>query len=216
MLQKKALFLHGYLGGAEDMTPFFLEGYECHSVSLRNYMKNKVNIFDDFPGPYDLALGYSYGGRVLASLLEKKPDYVFKPVFASSRISAYTDKQLKERNALQKKLILMSLNDFEYYWNTLPLFQGHSMSDYRVKYKIDHEKWNQEEISYYLKNEFTYENPVDYKKFYTKSSYFYGNSDVKYKSEAKKLPFTSKSFKGGHRFLFEQVEAIKKELVNLK
>ena len=210
--KKRVLYLHGFLGNSEDMKPFFIEGFECHSVNLKNYMKNKSDILKAFKGPYDLALGYSYGGRVLGKLIEESPDYVANPIFISTRLSSYTEQELKEREVFKNKLLNFSLNEFYDYWENLSLFDGHSMDEYRKKHNLPDAKWSLEDIHYYLKNEFTFENQVDCEKLKDRALYLYGESDSKYKNEAKKMPFVSKAFKGGHRFLFDQIDAVKNEL----
>lgn len=212
MEKKRILFLHGFLGSSEDMRPFFLEEHECHSINLKDYMKDKSKILKDFNGPYDLALGYSYGGRVLGKLLEKDLHYVKKPIFVSARLTAYTEEELKEREFLKNKLLGLSITEFYDYWDNLELFDDHSMKDYREHHNIPQTQWSLEEIHHYLNSEFTFDSQVELQKLRDKALYFYGDKDSKYRNEAKKMPLVSKSFNGGHRFLFQQVDAIKKEL----
>lgn len=215
MVKKKALFLHGFLGNYEDMHPFFVEGHDCYSVNLKDYMKDKSKILKDFKGPFDIAFGYSYGGRVLGKLLDLKLDYVAKPVFVSARLSSYSNKELEERTKLKDKLLNMSIEEFYNFWSQLPLFGKHSMKDHRSSKGTTEHPWSLEEIHYYLNYEFTFENQIDLNKLKNKALYFYGESDLKYGKEAQKMPFKSKSFQGGHRFLFDQIEAIKSEIKNL-
>ena len=111
----KALYLHGFLGDPQDMSPFFLEGVESYSLNLRTKLLQSTNVEKEVvhklneelldSGPYDFAVGYSFGGRVLAKLLEKNPKLVKKPVFCSARITSYKIEDLKKREAFKLDLL---------------------------------------------------------------------------------------------------------------
>jgi len=221
----KALYLHGFLGGPKDMSPFFLEGVESHSVDLRTLvLKTKSQKSEELldSGPYDFAVGYSFGGRVLAKLLEENPKFVKKPVFCSARVTPYTREELEKREDFKKDL-LSRLNsssdkflndDFSKYWAGLELFGGHSMNDFRKEFNISHKPWNIDEIKHYLESHFTYETPK-LSGFIQASIYIHGELDSKYKKESEKLDMKTYEFEGlGHRFLYEDPKKFKSFLKN--
>lgn len=216
---KKAFYLHGFLGGPEDMRPLFLEGYEIKSVDLRKYLEHKdiaEALSQEFRGGFDFAFGYSFGGRVLARILNKDPGFSKKWFFASSRHSSYSVKEIKDRELFKRKLLsslAFGLEDFHLFWSKLGLFSGHRMDVYRENYELPFPAWTSEEITLYLENHFTYKNrlPPDNKNAY----YLYGDKDDKYTREAKSVKnfFKVIDFEGrGHRFLFESPEDVKEKI----
>ena len=207
----RALYLHGFLGSLDDMRPLFLEGVQCESVSVLNYLNQPTELMKKHKGTYDYAVGYSYGGRLLAKCLEIDPGFVKTSVFCSSRVSAYSKQELVERRGFQEKLIKIanhSVDDFYEYWDNLRLFKGHRMKDFRKRHAIPSTPWGKAEILDFLKNHFTYTSPK-LEKF--KSWYFYGERDYKYKKQG--LNMKTHEFKGhGHRFLFEDSKLFKSVL----
>ena len=211
----KALYLHGFLGEPDDMSPLFLEDYNCESVDVRQFLDKPNDLIKQHPGPYDYSVAYSYGGRLLAKCLELNPNFVKKPLFCSTRITDYTEEELKKREDF-KKILLGKLEssyiEFMSFWSSLPLFDGHNMSDYRKKYGIRTKPWEKSMILSFLNNHFTYRAPK-LKGFEDQSWFLFGGNDQKYKKEILKLKMNHYEFLDlGHRFLFEDPELFKNTL----
>lgn len=215
---KKILFLHGFLGSEKDMKPFFIKGAKNTSLDLKNLLL-KGNTIKDFGKNlefYDLAIGYSFGGRVLSWLNEFYPDKFHKKIYISSRHTNYSDEELLGRSRLHQKLIEIvssSVEDFYNFWEEMLLFTKHSQPDFRKKYQIQNELWTGKEIEFYLNNFFTIPFPELNKD--TNSYYFCGEKDLKYSKEGENLAryFCVKKIKDvGHRLLFENPELFKLEI----
>ena len=213
---KKALYLHGFLGGLEDMEPLFVNDYECICVDIKALQDQPEYLLDLYPGPFEFAVAYSFGGRFLAKVLNLKSNYVNKPIFCSSKITGYSVEELKSREKLKNTLLEklhLSLEDFFTYWRDLSLFNGHSMEDYRAQHNLPYKSWTQQEIVNFLEHHFTY-STLSLDAFKNRSWFLYGENDLKYKKEVEKLKMNFFEFKGlGHRFLFENPQHFKEVLV---
>ena len=211
----KALYFHGFLGTPDDMKPLFIEGYDCISIDVRAIQDDLSSFFDLYNERYKFAVGYSFGGRVLAKILNINPELVDKAVFCSSRITGYNQEELEKREAFKKTIIEKldnSYEDFNRYWRSLPLFGASDLSSYRKANALAYMEWTEDEIRHYLDKHFTYSEP-DRSGFQNKSWFFYGEKDKKYKDEAPKLSMNSFEFKNcGHRFLFEDPRQFKEVL----
>lgn len=218
---KKILYLHGFLGLEEDMTPLFLEDCISETYDLRKLLfvedpivklRNETSLF------YDAIVGYSFGGRLAEELQALCPDRAGKWVFCSSRHTKYPDAELLERSKFQMSLkskVMESLDEFYSYWDTLALFSGHKMSDYREKYDLTDKvhMWTDKEVLNYLDRFFTFEQRPLVKN--ENVFYLYGEKDQKYSKEAERLEsyFNVESFKNcGHRAIFEDVSEFKNKL----
>lgn len=206
---KKIAFLHGFLGSPEDMSPFFLENTESKAVAYRDLLleENTIQKLSDRLESFDVLVGYSFGARLLGEVkrLSRLKNKTW--IFVSSRHSPYTEEQLKEREIFRNKLAylietdLLKFNDF---WNSLPLFSGHTMSDFREKYAMAYRPWTEDEKLNYLENFF---NSEQFQPAADPSvHYLHGEKDVKYSSEAALLKgvfnvYTLKEV--GHRAPFE-------------
>jgi pimeloyl-ACP methyl ester carboxylesterase len=213
---KKIAFLHGFLGSPGDMTPFFIEGAENTSIDLRRLLfepepiKKLTEILTDF----DILVGYSFGGRLLGEV-KKQSGFIDKTwIFVSSRHTPYTVEELEKREEFKNKLgrlIQTNMKKFYDYWNELPLFSGHVMSDFREKYSTAYKPWTEDEMVKYLLDHFNSEQFIPFKD--TRVHYIYGGKDEKYSLEAGRLNeiFTVHKLEGlGHRAPFEDVQKFNK------
>ncbi len=213
---KKALYLHGFLGSPDDMTPLYLEGYDCESYDLRKilFKDDPVTFLSEDIGQYEFILGYSFGGRILEELKDKFPKKARKYFFTSSRHTPYPDDEMGKRNVFRNKLYgkLENLPNFFEHWRGLSLFGGHQMDEYRSKHKLAYTPWTFEEIERYLDLFFTSRQcqPVESRDVH----FFHGDLDLKYSKEGERLKgiFNVHTVKGGHRFLFENPAGFKETL----
>jgi len=214
---KKIAFLHGFLGSPEDMWPLYIDGVENVSIDVKSLLFSDRPIEDlrEHVVTADVLVGYSFGGRLLGEL--KKQSHLEKTwVFVSSRHSPYSPEQLAEREVFRNKLahlIQTDLQSFNEYWNSLPLFSGHIMSEYREKHALPFRPWTEEEKLKYLECFF------NSKQFFPEADksvhYFHGQQDEKYTQEAQRLEsvFQTHVLKGvGHRAPFEDVKQFKQHL----
>jgi surfactin synthase thioesterase subunit len=210
---KKALYLHGFLGGPGDMKPLFLEGYECTTYDLRRLLleEDPVSFLANTTENYDVILGYSFGGRILEELQARFSHKAEQWVFVSSRHMPYTDKELEKREMFRSSLLdkLDDVPSFFQAWRELPLFLGHDMDTYRAQNDIPYIPWSAEQIEVYLQKFF---NSIQFKPHFLKGSvYLHGDQDIKYTEEGLRLSdsFSVYACSGGHRFLFEDAEGFK-------
>lgn len=209
----KALYIHGFLGDPNDMRPLFLNGYECESFDVRSLLNEEspIEVLSEKTSSYQFAVGYSFGGRLLEELKEIAPEKSKLWFFVSSRHSPYSKDELVHRELFREKLVNASydLEAFFEIWNTLPLFSGHKMDEYRQRYKLAFTPWTPEEIRRYL--DLFFQSRQFIPKKCNKSYYLYGDSDEKYSGEAEVLKntFRLSAAQGGHRFLFEQPDKFK-------
>jgi hypothetical protein len=212
---KKILYLHGFLSQPQDMEPLFISGFECHSLNIKSFQDRPEDVFKSYNQSFDYSVAYSFGGRFLAHLLNLRPDFINQPIFCSARLTAYTPEELIQREAFRKILLEkleQSVDVFYDYWRSIPLFNGHSMEQFRKEHSIVYKKWSFEEIQSFLLNHFTYETP-NLELFKSRSYFLFGGLDDKYKAEAKRLNMKSYEFENsGHRFLFENPLNFKKYL----
>jgi len=216
---KKIAFLHGFLGAPTDMSPFFLDKAENTSVEYRELLlgSDPIGKLTEKIADFDVLVGYSFGGRLLGEVKKTSKLKNKTWVFVSSRHSPYTDEQLREREVFRDKLsylIQTDLQKFNDYWNGLPLFSGHLMSDFREQNGKSYKPWTEEEKLNYLEKHF------NSTQFFPEADknvhYVCGEKDLKYSNEAKLLKkvFNVYTLKGvGHRAPFEDVNQFKNLLV---
>jgi len=222
---KKIAFLHGFLGAPADMSPFFLDGVENKSIEYRDLLleADTIDKLAERLQTYDVLVGYSFGGRLLGEVKEiSKLKSLLKDrtwVFVSSRHTPYTSEQLEERKIFKDKmsyLIQTDLEKFNDFWNDLPLFSGHLMSDFRSQNGKAYKPWTENEKLNYLNRHF------NSRQFFPEVDknvhYICGEKDLKYSNEARLLKevFNVYTLKGvGHRAPFENVNQFKNLLIQI-
>lgn len=194
------------------MTPFYIKGALNNSIDLREILfeEDPIKRLSEILEGFDILVGYSFGGRLLGEV-KKRNEFNNKTwIFVSSRHSPYPKEELVERELFKNKLGRMVQTDllrFYEYWNKLPLFTGHLMSDFREAHSTSYKPWTEDEMVKYLLDFFNSEQFVPDKD--ENVHYVYGEKDIKYSKEAKRLSGLFKTHKMagvGHRNLFENVE----------
>lgn len=218
---KKIAFVHGFLGSPEDMRPFFIKGAENRSIDLVPFISKEAPVKELSIAleSYDVLVGYSFGGRLLGEIKKQNLLRNKKWVLISSRHTPYQKTEIKSRELFRAKLKNLVEEDMTFfleYWDSLPLFSGHIMNDFRDEHGLVSKIWKREVIIRYLEKHFNSEqfNPAPDSNVH----YVYGGKDTKYAEEASRLQDifqVHKMHDVGHRALFEDVEQFNEILLKI-
>lgn len=210
----KIFFMHGFLGGPDDMLPLYMEDCCNFSLDVKSLIRSE-SYLDDLSvklEQFDYAFAYSFGGRLLEEALIKNKNRNLKKIFfASSRHSPYPKDELVEREVFRNRLkerLASSRKEFDDFWAGFKLFSGHSMQEYRGLYNLPDPSWTDAEVLFYLENLFNSKQQPPLKD--DRVCYLFGDLDKKYQKESEVLNYNVKAFNGfGHRFCFEAPNLVK-------